>query len=108
MNIIAIIQARMGSTRLPEKVLFDLNGKTVLERVIERVQACKLINGLVVATTVNRQDLEIVKLCANIGVNIYCGSEDDVLDRFFARVELAAVYCGRRCSSRGWRYWHGQ
>lgn len=87
-KILAIIQARAGSTRLPGKVLKDLAGKTVLERVIERVKASKLINDVVVATTVNKEDLAIVKLCSDNNVSIFCGSEDDVLDRYYQAARL--------------------
>lgn len=86
--IIAIIQARVGSTRLPRKVLLDLEGKTVLEHVIERVRASKLPNDIIVATTINKDDLEIVKLCTNQDISVYCGSENDVLDRYFQASRL--------------------
>lgn len=88
MTIIAIIQARLGSTRLPGKVLLDLEDKTVLERVIERVKASKLITDVVVATTIRKEDLRIVKLCADIGTSVYCGSVDDVLDRYYQAARL--------------------
>lgn len=88
MNIIAIIQARTGSTRLPGKVLLDLKGKTVLEHVIERIKMSQHINKIVVATTIRKEDLEIVKLCANLGISIYCGSENDVLDRYYQAAKL--------------------
>jgi spore coat polysaccharide biosynthesis protein SpsF (cytidylyltransferase family) len=88
MHIIAIIQARCGSTRLRKKVLLDLEGKTVLERVIQRVRGSELVTDVVVATTVAKEDLEIVKLCSGIGVSVYCGSEDDVLDRYYQAARL--------------------
>lgn len=88
MNTIAIIQARLGSTRLPGKVLLDLEGKPVLEHVIERVKSSKNTQDVVVATTINKDDLEIVKLCANLGISVYCGSEDDVLDRYYQAARL--------------------
>lgn len=88
MTIIAIIQARTGSTRLPGKVLLDLQGKTVLEHVIDRVKMSRHINKIVVATTIRNEDLEIVKLCANLGTNVYCGSENDVLDRYYQAAKL--------------------
>lgn len=88
MKIIAIIQARLGSTRLPGKVLLDLEGRTVLEHVIRKVKSSKLVNNVIVGTTINKEDLEIVKLCANLGINVYCGSEDDVLDRFYQIARL--------------------
>lgn len=87
---LAIIQARMGSTRLPSKVLKDLAGKTVLEHVIERVRTCKLINEVIVATTINRVDLEIVRFCAQQGIRVFVGAEDDVLDRYYQAARLIA------------------
>ncbi len=88
MKIIAIIQARLGSTRLPGKVLLDLEGRTVLEQVIERVKSSRFINEVIVATTINKEDLEIVKLCASLGISLYCGSVDDVLDRYYQAARL--------------------
>jgi len=88
MKIIAIIQARLGSTRLPGKVLLNLEGRTVLEHVIGRVRSSKLVNDVIVATTINKEDLEIVKLCASLGISVYCGSVDDVLDRYYQTARL--------------------
>jgi len=88
MSIIAIIQARTASTRLPGKVLKIIEGKTVLEHVINRVRAAKNIDDMVVATTVKKEDLEIVKLCASLGISVFCGSEDDVLDRYYQTAKL--------------------
>lgn len=87
-NVLAIIQARMGSTRLPGKVLLDLEGKTVLERVIERVSASKLVDKVLVATTISDKDLPLVELCARLGVSVFCGAENDVLDRFYQAAKL--------------------
>ncbi len=88
MNTIAIIQARVGSTRLPGKILKKIEGKTVLEHVVNRVKAAKNINDIVVATTVKKEDLQIVKLCAKLGISVFCGSEDDVLDRYYQAARL--------------------
>lgn len=88
MKLIAIIQARLGSTRLPGKVLLDLEGRTVLEHVIRRVKSSKLVDDVIVATTINKNDLEIVKLCVNLDISVYCGSEDDVLDRYYQTARL--------------------
>jgi len=82
-NIVAIIQARMGASRLPGKVLFDLEGKPVLARIIERVRLSRLINKVLVATTTNSEDLKIAKLCNEMDIEVFCGSENDVLDRYF-------------------------
>ena len=88
MSVIAIVQARMGSTRLPGKVLLNLENQTVLEHVIERVKSSKHIDDVIVATTISKDDLRIVVLCANLGISIYCGSEDDVLDRYYQAAKL--------------------
>lgn len=81
--IIAIIQARMGSTRLPGKVLEDILGKPLLQHVIERVRQSRLIDDLVVATTRNSKDLSILVLTKKLKIKSYRGSENDVLDRFY-------------------------
>ncbi|MGR3176665.1 MAG: cytidylyltransferase domain-containing protein [Candidatus Anammoxibacter sp.] len=83
MKIIAIIQARMGSTRLPGKVMKKLCGKTVLQHVIERVRACSLLNEVIVATTIFSADDEIVAESEKCGVKWFRGSEDDVLARYY-------------------------
>ncbi|WP_226000514.1 glycosyltransferase family protein [Paenibacillus sp. BJ-4] len=83
MNIVAIIQARMGSTRLPGKVDLNLLGVTVLERVVERIKKVKQINKIVVATTDLTTDETIVKLAHKAEVEVYRGSESDVLKRYY-------------------------
>lgn len=87
-KIIAVIQARSGSIRLHGKVLFNLEGKTVLERVVERVKRSKFIEETVVATTILKEDLEIIALCSTKGIRVYAGSENDVLDRYFQAASL--------------------
>jgi spore coat polysaccharide biosynthesis protein SpsF (cytidylyltransferase family)/RimJ/RimL family protein N-acetyltransferase len=79
----AIIQARMGSTRLPGKVMLNILGKPVLWRVINRVSKARLINGLIVATTVNTEDDIIAEFCKSNDVLVFRGSENDVLDRYY-------------------------
>jgi len=81
--ILAIIQARVGSTRLPGKVLLDIRGKTVINHVVTRVSASNLIDDVVVATTLLDGDVALVKECAGLGVKVFCGSEQDVLDRYY-------------------------
>lgn len=90
MSVTAFIQARLGSTRLPGKVLLDLCGKPVLERVIERVSRARNVDRVVVLTTLSPLDLPIVRLCAERGILVYCGSVEDVLDRFY---QAAKVLC---------------
>ncbi len=88
MDTCAVIQARTGSTRLSEKVMMKLAEKTVLEHVIERVSRSELVDDIVVATTVNKLDLKIVELAAAKGISVFCGSEEDVLDRFYQAARL--------------------
>jgi spore coat polysaccharide biosynthesis protein SpsF len=83
MNTIAIIQARMGSTRLPGKVLRDLFGKSVLEHVITRLKKANNIDEIVVATTLLPPDEQIVEECSRLGVPVFRGSETDVLERYW-------------------------
>lgn len=91
MRTVAIIQARMGSTRLPGKVLMDLGGETVLSRVLNRVQRTTLVDQVIVATTTVLQDDVIVQACLERGIRSFRGSEDDVLGRYYhAAVESGA------------------
>lgn len=83
MKIVTVIQARMSSTRLPGKVLLPILGRPLLIRMIERVNSAKLIGQLVVATSVNSDDDEIEKLCADNGINCYRGHLTDLLDRHY-------------------------
>ncbi len=91
MKVVAIIQARMGSTRLPGKVMLPLGDKTVLEHVIERTSRAKLVDETVVATTLKMEDLPIVKLVSEKGFRVFAGSEKDVLDRYYQCARLLDV-----------------
>ena len=88
MKYLVMIQARCGSTRLPNKVLKDLCGKPALQRMIERVQRSRLADDVMVVTSVNRENLPILALCASIGVRVGVGAEDDVLDRYYQTAKL--------------------
>ena len=91
MKIVAIIQARMGSTRLPGKILKTVMNKTLLEYQLERVQQSVLIEEIIVATTEKEHDDAIVGLCNLLGVKVYRGSENDVLSRYYeAAIEFKA------------------
>jgi len=81
--IVAIIQARMGSTRLPGKVLMALNGTPMLKYQVDRVKKSKLIDQVVVATSILHQDDEIVSFCENNNISCFRGSENDVLSRYY-------------------------
>jgi spore coat polysaccharide biosynthesis protein SpsF len=89
LRVVAIIQARMGSTRLPGKVLKDVEGETVLARVINRLRRARLINELLVATTDGPTDDAIVKECRSLSIRVSRGNQDDVLDRYFRAAQLA-------------------
>jgi spore coat polysaccharide biosynthesis protein SpsF len=83
MKIVAIVQARMGSSRLPGKVLKEVAGKPVLWHLINRLRKSKLLNGIVIATTINEIDKPILKLADSMGIDTFSGSEMDVLDRYY-------------------------
>ncbi|HYU44765.1 MAG TPA: glycosyltransferase family protein [Terriglobales bacterium] len=87
MNVVAIIQARMGSTRLPGKVLKDLCGETVLARVVNRTRRATLLNKVVVATSVQPADDAILQECGRLSVACFRGDEADVLDRYYRAAE---------------------
>lgn len=81
MKIIATIEARMTSSRLPGKVLLPAQGKPMLARMVERLRMVPSLDGIVVATTVNATDDPIEALAKELGIGCWRGSEDDVLAR---------------------------
>lgn len=83
MKIVAIIQARMGSTRLPGKVLLDLAGEPMLARDMHRLARAQTLDDVVVATTIKSTDDAIVALCQERNWPYFRGSEADVLDRYY-------------------------
>ncbi len=83
MKVAAIIQARMGSTRLPGKILKKVLDKTLLEYQIERVKRAKTIDEIIIATTTKESDDQIVQLCQQLSIPYYRGSEEDVLSRYY-------------------------
>jgi spore coat polysaccharide biosynthesis protein SpsF len=83
LTIVAIVQARMTSERLPGKVLMNILGKPVLWHVVTRLNGSKLIEKVVVATTTNETDIPIIRFCDEIGIGAYAGSEENVLDRYY-------------------------
>jgi spore coat polysaccharide biosynthesis protein SpsF len=91
MSVVAILQARMGSTRLPGKVLMDLGGETVLARVVGRLRRARLVERIVVATTDSAADDAIVLECHRLEVSAFRGSETDVLDRYCRAARVCAA-----------------
>lgn len=83
MRTATIVQARMGSTRLPGKVMMDLGGATVLARVVQRLRRASLIGELIIATTFDPADDVIVEECKALGVAFFRGEVRDVLDRYY-------------------------
>ncbi|TFH46832.1 MAG: acylneuraminate cytidylyltransferase [ANME-2 cluster archaeon] len=82
-KVVAIIQARMGSTRLPGKVMTEIAGKPMLYHVINRVMHAKELDDVVIATTNLKEDSQILDIAPEMGVRSYAGSENDVLDRYY-------------------------
>lgn len=79
----AIVFARLSSSRLPNKVMIEVQGKPILEHIIERVARSKYLQKIVLATTTNPVDGMIAKLGSELGIATYRGSELDVLDRCY-------------------------
>lgn len=88
--ILAILQARVSSTRLPGKVLKPILGQPMLARQVERIRRARRIEKLIVATSNEPGDDPLAMLCAQIGATCFRGSLDDVLDRFY---QAARPYC---------------
>ena len=89
LNVVAIIQARMGSRRFPGKVLADLRGRPVLEWVVDAVKRVEGIHQFVVATTTNVEDEQIAEWCKERGIKSFRGDPLDVLKRY---VDCAREY----------------
>jgi spore coat polysaccharide biosynthesis protein SpsF len=92
-KVFAIIQARMSSTRLPGKVMADIAGKPMLQRVVERVERATKLHGIVVATSSNPEDDPVEELCRKLATSCFRGSEPDVLDRYYQAALQHQVYC---------------
>jgi spore coat polysaccharide biosynthesis protein SpsF len=88
MKVVAIVQARLGSSRLPGKVLKDLEGKPVLERCLDRLGRAASLDQVVVATTELEQDQVLADWCARAGWPVCRGSAEDLLDRYHQAAEL--------------------
>ena len=86
-RVVAVIQARMGSTRLPGKVLRPVAGEPLLWHIVHRLKACRLIEEIAVATTTNPADEAIVEWCNAQNVAVVRGPEDDVLARYASAAE---------------------
>lgn len=86
---VAILQARMGSTRLPGKVLREVHGNTILGHLVSRLSPSTTVDKFIIATTTNSEDDAIEKWCADNEISCYRGSDWDVLERFYNATQLA-------------------
>jgi len=82
MNVVVVIQARMGSTRLPGKVLRPLGGRPAIQHVLERARLIPGVGEVVLATSTAAADEPLARLAASLGAPVFRGSEQDVLDRY--------------------------
>ena len=82
-NTIAIIQARLGSTRLPGKVLLDIESKPVLFHIVDRLKRVMKVDNIIVATSNLNINTKIISFCKQNKINFFVGNEENVLDRFY-------------------------
>tara|TARA_B110000008_G_scaffold21182_1_gene19505 strand:- start:1313 stop:2047 length:735 start_codon:yes stop_codon:yes gene_type:complete len=82
-KVVLIVQARMGSIRLPGKSLFDLAGEPLVGRLIERVKRCKNIDEIVLAIPDTVDNDPLVKLSKDYAISLFRGSENDLIDRYY-------------------------
>ena len=83
MKVLALVQARMGSTRLPNKVMREVGGIPLIELLLTRLSQSKAINQIVVATSIDAKNLPLVNHVSSLGYQSFQGSEQDVLERFY-------------------------
>ena len=88
MKVIGIIQARTSSKRLPNKVVRRIGNKTILDILLSRISKSRLLDGTIVATTMDKSDNIIEEVAQKYGVNVYKGLVKDVLDRFYNASKL--------------------
>jgi spore coat polysaccharide biosynthesis protein SpsF len=98
-RVTAVVQARMGSTRLPGKVLLQLGPMTILAHVVERLRRATTLDAIVVATTTSGADYAVVAECLRLGTLVTRGSENDVLGRFVQAFDEHGGEVGVRITS---------
>ena len=108
MRYLVLIQARCGSTRLPNKVMKEISGKTDLQWVIERVRRSKKIDEVMVITSIEKNNLPLIRLCTELETRVFVGAEEDVLDRYYQAAKLIkpeyVVRITADCPLFDWRY----
>lgn len=108
MKFLVLIQARCGSSRLPGKVMKELAGKTNIEWVVDRVKRSRYVDEVMVITSIEKNNLPLIALCAGLGIRISVGSENDVLDRYYQTAKLLqpeyVIRITADCPLFDWRY----
>ena len=89
LNTIAIVQARLGSTRLPGKVLLEIESKPVLLHIVNRLKRVLKVDDIIIATSSLKINSKIISFCKENDIKCFVGSEDNVLERFY---QAALVY----------------
>jgi spore coat polysaccharide biosynthesis protein SpsF len=89
MKIAAIVQGRMASSRLPGKILQEIEGKPMLAWVVDQARKARRVDEVIVATTTDPSDDPVEEFCRQRGITCYRGSMHDVLDRFYQAARLA-------------------
>ena len=98
-NIVAIIQARMGSARLPYKMMLSLHGHPIIEWVLKRVKSSQKLHSIVVAIPLSSENDILEKYLRSLEVDVYRGNEEDVLLRFYEAAKLKkATHIVRVCA----------
>ena len=82
-KVAALVQARLASTRLPSKVLKKINDRYIIEILLSRLSQSKKVNEIFVLTTENHEDKKLIDVVKKLGFRYFCGSEDDVLNRYY-------------------------
>jgi spore coat polysaccharide biosynthesis protein SpsF len=88
-KVVLIIQARMGSTRLPGKSMMDLAGAPLVGRILERVKRCTKVDEIVLAIPDTPKDRVLISLGERYGINVYAGSENDLVERYYQAALLS-------------------
>lgn len=88
MKYVGMIQARVDSSRLKNKIFLEVAGKPMLQYVIEAVQKSELLDEVIVVTSIEKSNLPILALCAKLGIRVFVGAEDDVLDRYYQAARI--------------------
>ena len=88
MKVVAIIQARMGSTRLPNKVMMKINHIPMIELLISRLSNSKYIDQIVLATSNNKNNTPLINHVESLGYKVFSGEDNDVLDRYFQAAKI--------------------